>query len=128
VETISELRSKAAELRQIANKLDEAANALSELGGSTNNNVSVSVAVPGLGDLTGISGVDAIYRVLSEADSPMRKEEISSILSARGKAIGASTLQSYLSRDDRFSSEGRGHWHLTEHLGQALPRRKEKPT
>jgi len=31
----------------------------------------------------------------------------------RGKAIGDNTLQSYLSRDKRFQSYGRGQWGLT---------------
>jgi hypothetical protein len=31
----------------------------------------------------------------------------------RGKTIGDNTLQSYLSRDKRFQSYGRGRWGLT---------------
>lgn len=110
---ISELKSKAAQLREIADKLESAGDALAELGGSTADNVSArSLAVPGLGDLSGLSGVDAIYRVLSEADSPVWKRHLLDILRDRGKPIGENTLQSYLSRDNRFRTYGAGRWGL----------------
>jgi len=114
VETISELKSKAGELRKIADKLDEAANALAGLAGHEEAwPLSLASATSELGDLARVSGVNAIFRVLTEAGTPLKKTILSQQLRDRGKAIGDNTLQSYLSRDKRFQSYGRGRWGLT---------------
>jgi len=114
VEAISELKSKAAELRKIANKLDEAANALAELAGREESwPLPLASATSELGDLAKMSGVNAIYRILTEAGIPLEKTTLSQRLRDRGKEIGNNTLQSYLSRDKRFQSYGRGRWGLT---------------
>jgi len=115
VETISELRTKAAELRKVADTLDAAAAALTRLGATSNGlNAGPPTAFQHLSetvrDLKQMSGLDAIYEVLAATPRPLNKDEISERLSARGKAIGDATLQSYLSRDDRFVSLGRGQW------------------
>jgi hypothetical protein len=114
VETISELKSKAAELRKIADTLDEAANALAGLAGHEEAwPLSLANATSELGDLARVSGVNAIFRVLTEAGTPLKKTTLSQQLRDRGKAIGDNTLQSYLSRDKRFQSYGRARWGLT---------------
>lgn len=114
METISELKSKAAELRKIADTLDEAANALAGLAGHEEAwPLSLANATSELGDLARVSGVNAIFRVLTEAGTPLKKATLSQQLRDRGKAIGDNTLQSYLSRDKRFQSYGRGRWGLT---------------
>jgi len=114
VETISELKSKAAELRKIADTLDEAANALAGLAGHEEAwPLSLANATSELRDLARVSGVNAIFRVLTEAGTPLKKTTLSQQLRDRGKAIGDNTLQSYLSRDKRFQSYGRGRWGLT---------------
>ncbi len=114
METISELKSKAGELRKIADKLDEAANALAGLAGHEEAwPLSLANATSELGDLARVSGVNAIFRVLTEAGTPLKKTTLSQQLRDRGKAIGDNTLQSYLSRDKRFQSYGRGQWGLT---------------
>ena len=114
METISELKSKAAELRKIADKLDEAANALAGVAGHEEAwPLSLANATSELGDLARVSGVNAIFRVLTEAGTPLKKTTLSQQLRDRGKAIGDNTLQSYLSRDKRFQSYGRGRWGLT---------------
>jgi hypothetical protein len=114
VETISELKSKAGELRKIADKLDEAANALAGLAGHEEAwPLSLTNATSELGDLARVSGVNAIFRVLTEAGTPLKKATLSQQLRDRGKAIGDNTLQSYLSRDKRFQSYGRGAGVLT---------------
>ena len=112
--TVSELKSKAVELRKIANKLDEAANALATLAGREESwLLPLASATSELGDLAKMSGVDAIFRVLTEGGTPLEKTTLSQRLRERGKAIGDNTLQSYLSRDKRFQSYGRGRWGLT---------------
>ena len=114
MEAISELKSKAAELRKIANKLDEAANALAELAGQEKSwPLPLASATSELGDLAKMSGINAIYRILTEAGIPLEKTTLSRRLRDGGKAIGDNTLQSYLSRDKRFQSYGRGRWGLT---------------
>ena len=114
METIPELKSKAAELRKIADKLDEAANALAGLGGHEDSwPLPLASATSELGDLAKMSGVNAIFRVLTEAGTPLQKTTLSQQLRGRGKAIRDNTLQSYLSRDKRFQSYGRGRWGLT---------------
>lgn len=71
METISELKSKAAELRKIADKLDEAANALAGLAGHEEAwPLSLANATSELGDLARVSGVNAIFHVLTEAGTP----------------------------------------------------------
>jgi len=113
VETISELKSKAAELRKIADKLDEAASALAGLAGHEESwPLPLGSATSELGDLAKMSGVNAIFRVLTEAGTHLKKTTLSQRLRDRGKAIGDNTLQSYLSRDKRFQSYGRGRWGL----------------
>jgi hypothetical protein len=114
METVSELRTKAAELRKIADKLESAADALVQLGAS-NGHGNLLTLTPfehsrARHDLKNLSGVDAIERVLSESEEPLDKQAIAQFLAARGKAIGEATLQSYLSRDERFVSLGRGQW------------------
>jgi hypothetical protein len=65
----------------------------------------------GMRSLKTSSGVDAIEQILDESDSPLNKDQIAEQLKARGKAIGTTTLQSYLSREKkRFASLGRGRW------------------
>jgi hypothetical protein len=113
VEAISELKSKAAELRNIADKLDEAANALAALAGHEQSWLPLESATSELGDLAKMSGVNAIFRVLTEAGTALEKTTLLRRLRERGKAIGDNTLQSYLSRDKRFESYGRGRWGLT---------------
>jgi hypothetical protein len=114
VETVFELKSKAAELRKIANKLDEAANALAGLAGHKESWLPpLASTTSELGDLAKMSGVNAIFRVLTEAGTPLEKTTLSQRLRDRGKAIGDNTLQSYLSRDKRFQSYARGRWGLT---------------
>jgi hypothetical protein len=114
VETVSELKSKADELRKIADKLDEAANALAGLAGHDEFwPLPLASATSDLGDLAKMSGVNAIFRVLTEAGTALKKTTLSQQLRDRGKAIGDNTLQSYLSRDKRFQSYGRGRWGLT---------------
>ena len=113
METISELKSKAAELRKIADKLDEAASALAGLAGHEESwPLPLASATSELGDLAKMSGVNAIFRVLTEAGTHLKKTTLSQRLRDRGKAIGDNTLQSYLSRDKRFQSYGRGRWGL----------------
>jgi hypothetical protein len=114
VEAISQLKLKAAELRKIADKLDEAANALAALAGHEQFwPLPLASATPEVGDLARMSGVNAIFRVLTEAGTALKKTTLSQRLRERGKAIGDNTLQSYLSRDKRFQSFGRGQWGLT---------------
>ena len=113
METISELKSKAAELRKIADKLDEAASALAGLAGHEESwPLPLASATSELGDLAKMSGVNAIFHVLTEAGTHLKKTTLSQRLRDRGKAIGDNTLQSYLSRDKRFQSYGRGRWGL----------------
>ena len=114
MESIAELKSKAAELRQIAEKLDEAANALAVLAGHEQSwPLPLASAASEVDDLVKMSGVNAIFRVLTEAGTALEKTTLSQRLRERGKAIGDNTLQSYLSRDKRFQSYGRGRWGLT---------------
>jgi hypothetical protein len=117
METVSELRSKAAELRKIADKLESAADALVQLGASNGSGGNLEKLTPFQHlqatvrqDLKNLSGVDAIERVLFESETPLSKDMIAERLRARGKAVGATTLQSYLSREKRFASLGRGQW------------------
>jgi hypothetical protein len=117
--TISELRAKSAELRKIADKLDAAADALAELGGTEING---AVNPPGpvlVGNLSQVSGLDAMERVMGEAGSPISKADLSRRLRMHGKAIGDATLEAYLSRGKRagrFSNFGRGIWGLPINL------------
>jgi len=114
VEAISQLKLKAAELRRIADKLDEAANALAGLAGHEQFwPLPLASATSEVGDLAKMSGVNAIFRVLTETGTALEKATLSQRLRERGKAIGDNTLQSYLSRDKRFQSYGRGRWGLT---------------
>src|SRR5437867_11652983 len=117
METISELKSKAAELRKIADKLDAAANALIALGGHPTESTAMRTATastglipvfPAEGDLTELSGVEAIERVLALAGTSLKKKEILERLKIGGKAIAYGTLEAYLSREKtRFKSVGR---------------------
>lgn len=112
VNTISDLRAKAAHFRRVAELLDETIKVLVE-GGEPGepNKQSVAHSETVRHDLKNLSGVDAVERVLDESDTPLNKEAILQFLSARGKAIGGTTLQSYLSREKkRFASLGRGQW------------------
>ena len=114
METIFNLKSELAELREIIDKLDEAANALAGLAGHEEAwPLSLANATSELGDLARVSGVNAIFRVLTEAGTALKKTTLSQQLRDRGKAIGDNTLQSYLSRDKRFQSYVRGRWGLT---------------
>jgi hypothetical protein len=114
VEAISQLKLNAAELRKTAHKLDEAANALAALAGHEQFwPLPLASATSEAGDLAKMSGVNAIFRVLTEAGTALEKTTLSQRLRERGKAIGDNTLQSYLSRDKRFQSYGRGRWGLT---------------
>ena len=118
METISELRAKASELRKIADKLDAAATALADLGGGqSSNGPQVSPRILFLddpADMSALSGVEAIKRVLQVMGEPILKKDLLLELKARGKAIGENTLQSYLSRDKRFVSFGGGRWGLLD--------------
>jgi hypothetical protein len=115
VQTVQELRAKAAELRRIADKLDAAAVGLFELGASTAYGAHI---VPG-GDLSHLSGIDAMERVLIESKTPLTKAEIFERLKERGKAIGENTLESYLSRaKNRFTNHGRGYWTVPGAMAQ----------
>src|ERR1700736_1223207 len=117
--TSIELKTKAAELRKIADKLDEAAKALASLD-SGNGTFPMSVATSQqtkpleFGDLSKMSGVDAIDRVMVDTGHPLSKPDILKRLKARGKAIGENTLGAYLSRESRFKSYGEGKWGLNE--------------
>lgn len=124
MQTIDELRSKAAELRKIADKLDAAAGALSELGGSNGSHPaqqarSSAVSLFDLGDLSQRSGIDAILAVMRDMGVPLTKSELAEQLKARGKAIADGTLMSYLSREKaKFKSFGNGKWGLTLEASQ----------
>jgi hypothetical protein len=65
-------------------------------------------------DLSRLSALDTIQLVMNEAMRPLALEEILSSLQKRGKAIGEATLQSYLSREDRFWNISRGFLGLSE--------------
>lgn len=118
MDTIPELRAKAAELRRIADKLEAAASALADLGGTPNGRVpvpAVGLLTSELGDLSELSGLDAIERVLRESGGAMTKKHLSQRLRVRGKAIGTGTLEAYLSRakkNGRFANPARGVWAL----------------
>ncbi len=55
-----------------------------------------------------------MYRVLSEVDQPLKKDDILERMKARGKSIGKGTLEAYLSTDGRFTSFGAGFWGLVD--------------
>jgi len=119
--TSIELKTKAAELRKIADKLDEAARALASLDSGNGSFFSTAIATSQqtkpleFGDLAKMSGVDAIERVMVDADGhPLSKPDILKRLKARGKAIGENTLGAYLSREPRFKSYGEGKWGLVD--------------
>jgi hypothetical protein len=117
--TISELRVKSTELRKIADKLDAAADALAELGG-TEANGAASRPESDVGiNLSQLSGLDAMERVMGEAGRPVSKADLSRRLRMHGKAIGDATLEAYLSRGKRagrFTNFGRGIWGLPINL------------
>ena len=74
MEAISELKSKAAELRKVADKLDEAANALAALAGHEQSwPLPLASATSEVDDLVKMSGVNAIFLVLTEAGTALEK-------------------------------------------------------
>jgi hypothetical protein len=117
VQTVIELRAKAAELRKVADTLEAAAKALIDLGKFDTPQLNLLADEPTRSakarDFSRMSGLDAIYAILEDVSpTSLRKEQIADMLRFGGKAIGGNTLQSYLSRDSRFKSEGHGFWGL----------------
>ena len=89
MEAISQLKLKAAELRKIADKLDEAANALAALAGHEQFwPLPLASATSELGDLVKMSGVNAIFRVLTEAGTPLKKTTLSNNCETVARQLG----------------------------------------
>jgi len=112
VDTIS-LRERAKQLRKLADTLEEAAEGLESIGGQ----LSFS------GELTAVhrrssaaiehaTSRDLCYAVLRETGQSMHKRQIMQRLREVNRIVTEGTLQSYLSRDKRLLSLGRGVWSL----------------
>src|SRR5437870_2718080 len=105
------LRERAKQLRKLADTLDAAAAGIDELGHPTSQIESGMTRYP-RSAITQASGRDLCYTVLRQAGQPMTKGQIMERLQAAHRNVTEGTLQSYLSRDKRLMSLGRGVWSL----------------
>jgi hypothetical protein len=70
------------------------------------------------------SGIDLLTFILSEAGKPVSVEYIMTKLREHGRTLNEGTIQSYLSRNKRFTNWARGLWTLSL-LAPAFPRPPE---
>src|SRR5438045_1211052 len=110
VDSIS-LRERAKQLRKLADTLDEAAAGIDELGQSPPQ-IEAGITRYRHSAITTASSRDLCYTVLREAGQPMARAQIMERLRAANRIITEGSLQSYLSRDKRLMSLGRGIWSL----------------
>lgn len=106
------LRERAKQLRKLADTLDEAAVGLEEFGQSSPQIESSGMTRHPRSAITTARSRDLCYTVLREAGQPMTKEQIMERLRAAHRIVTEGTVQSYLSRDKRLMSLGRGVWSL----------------
>ena len=127
---IQQLRQQARELRQLADTLDAAASGLESLGGGRATESSLPVAplsrpFPAVAISSAelvlrngghVSSAELLYQVIQEANGPLGREEIMEKFRALNREISFNTLQSYLSRDKRLVSVGRGKWTIKDEI------------
>jgi hypothetical protein len=70
------------------------------------------------------SGIDLITFILQEAGKPVNLGYIQEKLKEKGRSLNENTVQSYLSRDKRFTNWARGLWTLSL-LAAAFPKPPE---
>jgi|SRR5438128_2348254 len=104
------LRERAKQLRKLADTLDEAASGLEEIGQS-GNDTQPRIRRSSI-TIEHASSRDLCYAVLRESGQPMHKIQIGTRLSECNRNVTENTIQSYLSRDKRLMSLGRGVWSL----------------
>jgi len=105
------LRERAKQLRKLADTLEEAASGIEELG-QPSSQIEPGMTRYRRSAITQASSRDLCYTVLREAGQPMTKGQIMERLQAANRNVTEGTLQSYLSRDKRLMSLGRGVWSL----------------
>jgi len=113
VDTIS-LRERAKQLRKLADTLDEAAAGLESIGGqpSFSGELTATHRRRSSSTIEHASSRDLCYSVLREAGQPMNRGQIMERLRESNRSVTEGTLLSYLSRDKRLMSLGRGVWTL----------------
>jgi hypothetical protein len=114
------LRERAKQLRKIADRLDEAAAGIDELG-QPSPQIEAGMTRYRRSDITQASSRDLCYTVLRDAGQPMTKAQIMQRLQEANRIITDGSLQSYLSRDKRLMSLGRGVWSLRPASPLAIP-------
>lgn len=117
MDTVPDLRKKAAELRKVADMMDETANALENLGYVRNENNGhpnhLFLGIPK--DLSRLSAREAIEKILQTRQDGLVKDDLLRALRERGKAVSPATLAVYLSRNkDLFEKRGGGRWGLVQ--------------
>jgi hypothetical protein len=107
------LRERAKQLRKLADTLDTAAAGLEEIGGQPTE-VAGMYTLPRRDSLSiaQASSRDLCFAVLREAGRPLSREQMMARLHEAKRMVTPGTLQSYLSRDKRLMSLGRGVWSL----------------
>ena|SRR5438309_2115104 len=106
------LRERAKQLRELADTLDKAAAGLEEFGQSSPQIESSGMIRYPRSAITTARSRDLCYTVLREAGQPMTKSQIMERLQDAHRNVTQGTVQSYLSRDKRLMSLGRGIWSL----------------
>ena len=110
-QTIKLMRAEAARLRALADKLDAL---IIDLQQDKPHELIVNDEIDGslsTTDLTGCGQDEACFRVLRDANSPLKRDEIIKRANARGAGIRhAPSISSVLSRSSRFHNVGSGLW------------------
>lgn len=107
---ILSLRERAKELRKLADKYDDIADA--EEKPSTQKTVPDVPKRRSSSVIADARSGDLCFEVLREAGQPMSRDQIMARLKEANRIITDGSLQSYLSRDKRLMSVGRGIWSL----------------
>jgi len=113
VNTISpiSLRESAKQLRKLADAFEEAASGLEQIGGLSLG-INAAPERRSSSNIAQASSKDLCYSVLREAGQPMTRAQMMERLREANRTVTEGTLQSYLSRDKRLMSLGRGVWSL----------------
>ena len=107
------LRQTASQHRKLADILDEAAARIEELGQQPSQiEIEQGVTRYPRSPVTTASSRDLCYTVLRQAGQPMTRAQIMDSLQKAHRNVTDGTLQTYLSRDKRLMSLGRGIWSL----------------
>jgi len=105
------LRQTANQHRKLADILDEAAARIDELGQQPSQ-IEQGMTRHPRSPITTASSRDLCYTVLRQAGQPMTRAQIMDSLQNAHRNVTDGTLQTYLSRDKRLMSLGRGIWSL----------------